>query len=179
MARCTRAASYGGELSLVAPSRSVNAMYPTVNREHVLRVPSWRGVASGGQREAFLWCGCPRRAASSCAALASENERVQHDIFRRRDDDACTKLCFGSSLSWTTPTFFPHRRPTGPATLGASSRSRQRHVCTSSRSHGPCAIDSMDQGARRAHSQADNEETGEQGRKRRRRNSVSTEGEGK
>ena len=56
MARCTRAASYGGELSLVAPSHSVNAMYPTVNREHVLRLASWHGVASGGQREAFLWC---------------------------------------------------------------------------------------------------------------------------
>ena len=56
MVRCTRAASYGGELSLVAPSRSVNAMYPTVNREHVLRLASWRAVASGGQGEAFLWC---------------------------------------------------------------------------------------------------------------------------
>jgi hypothetical protein len=57
VARCTRAASYGGELSLVAPSRLVNAMYPTVNREHVLRLASWRGVASGGQRED---CACTR-----------------------------------------------------------------------------------------------------------------------
>ena len=35
----------------MASSRSVNAVYPTVNREHVLRLPSWPGVASGGQRE--------------------------------------------------------------------------------------------------------------------------------
>ena len=44
----------GRRQSLVAPSRSVNAMYPTVNREHVLRLASWRAVASGGQGEAFL-----------------------------------------------------------------------------------------------------------------------------
>ena len=43
-------------MSLVAPSRSVNAMYPTVNREHVVPLPAWLRVASAGHDEAFLWC---------------------------------------------------------------------------------------------------------------------------
>ena len=63
VARCTWAACYCGELSLM-PSRSVNAMYPTVHRAHVLPPTAWLRVASAVEDEAYRACGAPLRNSS-------------------------------------------------------------------------------------------------------------------
>ena len=68
-------------------------MYPTVNREHVLRLASWRGVASGGQREAFLFVNCGVAALCVRLRLAPPlREKMNALSTRFSEGETCVEL---------------------------------------------------------------------------------------
>ena len=99
-ARYTRAACYGAEVSLVAPSRSVNAMYPTVTREHVVPLPAWLWVASAGHDEAFLW-------RSGCALGVRLRRRARQKIERVPARDFRAALVGGAIFPREGRSFVP------------------------------------------------------------------------